>query len=120
MNTGVFVKTIAPNFPAAKNTAAEVVVSPDGNFLYASNRGEDTLVVFAIAPEDGALKFVQRIPCGGKTPRHFTFDPTGRWILCGNQDSATVTVFRRDGGTGRIGGPVQSVALNSVMFTVFA
>jgi len=120
VNTGVFVKTIAPNFPAAKNTAAEVVVSPDGNFLYASNRGEDTLVVFAVASEDGALKFVQRIPCGGKMPRHFAFDPTGRWILCGNQDSATVTVFRRDGGTGRIGGPVQSVALNSVMFTLFA
>jgi 6-phosphogluconolactonase len=118
--TGQTVKTIAPGFPAAKNTAAEVVISEDGNFLYASNRGEDTLVVFSIAPVDGKLTFVQRIPCGGKTPRQFTLDASGRWLLCGNQDSATVTVFRRDGGSGRIGGPTQTVPLNSVLFTLFA
>jgi len=41
-------------------------------------------------------------------------------VLCGNQDSATVTVFRRDGATGRLGGPVQSLGLDSVMFTLFA
>jgi 6-phosphogluconolactonase len=120
VNTGHFVKTIAPGFPAAKNTAAEVAISPDGNFLYASNRGEDTLVVFAIAPGDGTLSLVQRISCGGKTPRHFTLSPDSRWLLCGNQDSGSITIFRRDGGTGRIGGPVQSVALDSPMFTLFA
>ena len=75
INTGHFVKTIAPGFPAAKNTAAEVAISPDGNYLYASNRGEDTLVVFSIAPADGTLTLVQRISCGGKTPRHFTLSP---------------------------------------------
>jgi 6-phosphogluconolactonase len=119
VSTGRFVKTIAPGFPAAKNTAAEVAVSYDGNYLYASNRGEDTLVVFSIG-DDGSLKLLQRISCGGKTPRHFTLSPDERWLLCGNQDSATVTVFRRDGGTGRIGGPVQTVSLDSVMFTLFA
>jgi len=118
--TGQHVKTIAPGFPVAKNTAAEVAISNDGGFLYASNRGEDTLVVFTISPTDGALSFMQRIPCGGKTPRHFTLDPSGRWLLCGNQDSATVTILRRDGGSGRIAGPVQTVALDSVMFTMFA
>src|ERR1017187_2918342 len=107
VNTGAHVKTIAPDFPAAKNTAAEVQISPDGNFLYASNRGEDSLVVFSISA-DGKLTFIERVPCGGQTPRHFTLDPSGRWILCGNQDSATVTVFRRDGGTGRLSGPTQT------------
>jgi 6-phosphogluconolactonase len=119
-NTGHFVKTIAPGFPAAKNTAAEIEIAPDGNYLYASNRGEDSLVVFAIAEDDGKLTFVQRIPCGGKTPRHFTLSPDSRWLLCGNQDSATVTLFRRDGGSGRLGGPVQTLPLDSVMFTLFA
>jgi 6-phosphogluconolactonase len=119
VNTGAFVSTIAPGFPKAKNTAAEVAVSPDGNFLYASNRGEDSLVVFAIGDE-GKLTFLQRIACGGKTPRHFTLSPDSKWLLCGNQDSATVTVFRREGATGHLAGPVQSLPLDSVMFTLFA
>ena len=120
VKAGPGVKTIAANFPAAKNTAAEVAVSSDGNFVYASNRGEDSLVVFAVAPADGALTLHQRIPCGGKTPRHFTLSPDGRWLLCGNQDSANVTVFRRDPATGQLGGPTQSIPLDSVMFTLFA
>jgi 6-phosphogluconolactonase len=120
INTGHFVKTIAPGFPTAKNTAAEVAISPDGNYLYASNRGEDTLVVFSIAPADGTLALVQRVSCGGKTPRHFTLSPDSHWLVCGNQDSANVTVFRRDGGTGKLGGPIQSLPLDSVMFTLFA
>jgi len=119
INTGEVIKTIAPGFPVAKNTAAELAVSSDGNFLYASNRGEDTLVVYAIADE-GPLTLLQRIPCGGRTPRQFALDPTGRWLLCGNQDSATVTAFRRDGGTGKLAGPVHSISLDSVMFTLFA
>ncbi len=118
--TGDSVKTIAGSFPEEKNTAAEVAVSSDGNFLYASNRGEDTLVVFSIDQDKGSLKLVQRIPSGGKTPRHFTLDPTGAWIICGNQDSANVTVFRRDGATGRLTGPTQNVPLDSVIFTLFA
>ncbi len=120
VNTNFHISTIAQDFPAAKNTASEVAVSPDGNFLYASNRGEDTLVVFTIRPKDGALTVAQRISCGGKTPRHFVIDATGRWLLCGNQDSANVTVFRRDPGTGHLGGPVQTVSVDSPMFSLFA
>lgn len=119
INANTTVKTIAPDFPAEKNTAAEVMISPDGNFLYASNRGEDTLVVFSITG-DGSLKEVQRIASGGKTPRHFTFDPTFRWILCGNQDSACVTIFRRDEGTGKLTGPLQSAPVDSPLFLLFA
>jgi len=122
INTGRFVKTIAPDFPAARNTAAEVAVSSDGNYLYASNRGEDSLVVFTIAAEDGALTFLQRISCGGKTPRQFTLSPESEanWLLCGNQDSATITIFRRDAASGRLAGPVQSVPLDSPLFALFA
>ncbi|HSY68579.1 MAG TPA: lactonase family protein [Edaphobacter sp.] len=119
VNTSTPVKTIAPGFPADKNTAAELAISPDGNFLYASNRGEDTLVVFTIG-QKGQLTFLQRISCGGKTPRHFTLDPTAQWVLCGNQDSATVTVFKRDPATGQLTGPTQTVALDSPLYTLFA
>jgi 6-phosphogluconolactonase len=120
VNSTFSIKTIAPEFPADKNTAAELAVSPDGNFLYASNRGENTLVVFSISTKNGDLTLVQRISCGGNTPRHFTLDPTAQWVICGNQDSANVTVFRRDSATGMLSGPVQTLALDSPLFTLFA
>jgi 6-phosphogluconolactonase len=119
VNTNTPIKTIAPDFPADKNTAAELAISSDGLFLYASNRGEDSLVVFSVRPKDGKLDLVQRISCGGKTPRHFTLDPTTQWLLCGNQDSATVTIFHRDAATGRLNGPTQAVPLDSPLYTLF-
>jgi 6-phosphogluconolactonase len=119
VNTNTPITTIASDFPAEKNTAAELAISPDGLFLYASNRGEDSLVVFSIRPKDGKLALVQRISCGGKTPRHFTLDPTAQWLLCGNQDSATITIFHRDTATGRLTGPTQTVPLDSPLYTLF-
>jgi 6-phosphogluconolactonase len=115
---GHSVSTLDPGFHGV-NTAAEIAVAPLGDFVYASNRGEDSLVVFAVNADSGNLTFVQRISCGGKTPRHFTLDPTARWIVCGNQDSASVTVFARDLGTGKLTGPVQTLPLESPMFTLF-
>jgi len=115
---GHSVSTIDPGFRGV-NTAAEIVVTPTGDFVYASNRGEDSLVVYSIDEIAGTLTFVQRISCGGKTPRHFTLDHSTNWIVCGNQDSASVTVFARDGGSGRLSGPVQTLPLESPMFTLF-
>jgi 6-phosphogluconolactonase len=120
INTINMAKTIAPNFPSEKNTAAELAIAPDGAFLYASNRGEDTLVVFSIHSSDGRLTLVQRISCGGKGPRQFTLSSTGQWLLCGNEDSGTVTVFRRDAASGKLSGPTQSVPLGAPLFTLFA
>ncbi len=119
VETPMVAKLLAPEF-SGKNTSAELAISPDGFYLYASNRGEDTLVVFSIEQTTGDLTLLQRIGCGGKAPRHFTLSPGAEWLVCGNQDSATVTVFRRDGSTGRLTGPVQSVPLDSPMFTLFA
>jgi 6-phosphogluconolactonase len=120
INTNTPITTIAPSFPAAKNAAAELAVSPDGTVLYVSNRGEDSLVVFSINAKDGHLTLLQRISCGGKGPRHFALSPSSQWLLCGNQDSATVTVFRRDAATGKLSGPTQTVSLDSPLFTLFA
>lgn len=84
------------------STAAEVVVHPSGKFLYASNRGYDSIALFAIAPDTGRLTFVEYMTKGMKHPRHFAIDPTGRWLLCANRDADTVTVFRIDPASGRL------------------
>src|SRR6202789_2518446 len=120
INTNTPVKTTAPDFPAAKNAARELAISQDRAFLYASNRGQDSLVVFTISPKDGHLTLLQRISCGGKGPRPFTLSPMGHWLLCGNPDSATITVFRRDPATGKLSGPPQTVPLDSPLFSLFA
>jgi 6-phosphogluconolactonase len=119
-NTNATVKTIAPDFPAEKNTAAELAISSDGRFLYASNRGENSLVVFSIDDGDGGLTLVQRISCSGWMPNQFVLDPSAQWLLCGNQNSATVTIFRRDSATGKLSGPTQTVSLDSPMMMLFA
>jgi 6-phosphogluconolactonase len=121
VDTGHSVPTVAPGYRGKlPNTAAEVAVSDDGRFLYASNRGEETLVVFALDPRSGALKLVQRLGCGGNGPRQFSFDATGRWLFCGNQLSSSVTLFSRDAAGGRLNGPLQTLAVESPMFTLLA
>lgn len=83
-----------------ENTTAEIAVSPDGRFLYGSNRGHDSLAVFSVDAATGRLAAVGHVATGGRTPRHFAIDPTGRWLLAANQGSDTVVVFRRDPESG--------------------
>jgi 6-phosphogluconolactonase len=118
-NAGNTVSTLDPSFHGP-NTAAEIALSPDGKFILCSNRGENSLVVFRIDEVTGAPSFVQRIACGGKTPRQFTLDLAGRWLLCGNQDSSTVTVFSRDENTGHLIGPTQTVPVDMPQMVLFA
>lgn len=113
------VKTIADDFPVAKNAAAELAIASNGYFLYASNRGEDTLAVFAIDQDTGTLKPIQRLPSGGKSPRHFTLDPTGDWLLSENENSDTVTIFHRDRATGQLTGPVHTIPVPAPTFALF-
>jgi 6-phosphogluconolactonase len=84
------------------STCAEILVHPNGKFLYGSNRGHDSLAVFAIDQANGHLTPIQHIPSGGKSPRNFSFDPTGKWILCTNHNSNNAVVFRVDETTGHL------------------
>jgi 6-phosphogluconolactonase len=105
------------------STCAELEIHPNGRFLYASNRGHNSLAVFAIDPGSGRLTPVEHVPSGGKTPRNFAFDPGGRWIVLTNQDSSNAVVFRVDAETGRlarIGDPVPVPAPFCERFLVFA
>ena len=97
-----------PDGFSGDNKSAEIALSPDGRFLYVSNRGDDALMVFAVGP-DGRLAPAGRVPAGGRTPRHFAIDPSGRWLLVANQDSSSIVVFRIDPTTGlpcRVGEPI--------------
>ena len=85
-----------------ENTTAEIEVDAAGKTLYVSNRGDDSIVVFAIDGRDGKLSFVERVPTGGKEPRHFTLDPTGKWLFAANQNSDTINVFAVDSTSGRL------------------
>lgn len=83
-------------------STAEVQVHPGGKFVYGSNRGHDTIAVFALDEKTGKLALLENISTQGKTPRNFAIDPTGRWLLAENQGSDSVVVFAIDPVTGRL------------------
>ncbi len=89
------VKTLDPNYQG-NNACADLHLSPDGKFLYGSNRGENTIVIFAVNPESGTLSLVGRESVHGDWPRNFSMDPTGEFLLVANQKSSNITVFKRD------------------------
>jgi 6-phosphogluconolactonase len=98
----VQVTPASPNGTAAANHPADVHVATSGRFLYASNRGDDTIAVFAIDPSSGQLTAVQQVSTGGRTPRNFALDPTGKFLLAANQRSDSILSFRVDTDTGRL------------------
>ena len=84
------------------NYPAEVVVGPSGRFVYMSNRGHDSIAIFAVDEATGKLTLVGHEPTQGAFPRHFALDPTGTFMLVANQDSDNVVVFRVDQVTGKL------------------
>jgi len=93
------ISTLPAGF-GGRSTAAEVAVHPSGKFLYGSNRGHDSIAIFAIDRLTGRLTLLGHQPTGGKTPRNFEIDPSGNFLLAANQNSGTVIVFKIDGDTG--------------------
>ncbi|MET9519305.1 lactonase family protein [Streptomyces sp. NPDC002994] len=85
-----------------RNYPAGVLVSPDGRFVYVSNRGHDSIAVFGVERGGAALRLVSVVPSGGSYPRHIALDPSGVLLFAANQKSGTVAVFRVDRGTGRL------------------
>jgi len=75
---------------------ADVHISPSGKFLYGSNRGHDSIVIFAVDGDTGKLTVVGHEPTQGKNPRNFAIDPTGTFLLVANQDTNTIVTFRID------------------------
>jgi len=80
----------------------DIVIDREARFAYATDRFDDIVVTFAISPTDGKLTLLDRIPCGGKIPRHLALDPSGRWLLVANQVSDNISVLARDPKTGKL------------------
>lgn len=93
------VSTLPAGFKG-ENSTAEVEVHPSGRFLYGSNRGNDSIAVFAVDSATGRLALVEHQPTRGKVPRNFGIDPTGAFLLAANQGSDNVVVFRINRKTG--------------------
>jgi 6-phosphogluconolactonase len=112
------VSTLPPGF-SGKNTTAEIAVAPSGRFLYVSNRGHNSIAIFAVDAESGQLSPVAWEPAQGTTPRFFALDPSGTFLYVANQNSDTIVGFRVDPATGSLeptGHVIQTGSPASIVF----
>jgi len=112
------VSTIPGNY-TAPNTTAEIAIHPNGKFLYGSNRGHNSIAVYAVDQNTGKLADIEHQSTLGKTPRSFGIDPSGSFLLAANQDSNNIVVFRIDPGTGRLKSTGQTVEVPTPVCVTF-
>jgi 6-phosphogluconolactonase len=96
------VKPAVPAESRDHNHCADIQISPDGRFLYGSNRGHDSIAVFSVDQVSGALTSQGFTPCGGATPRNLCLTPNGRHLFSANQNADRISIFARDADTGRL------------------
>jgi 6-phosphogluconolactonase len=112
------VSTLPETF-TGNNTCAEIQLHPSGKALYASNRGDNSIAVFGIDSKTGAAKLIQNVSTRGRTPRHFSFDLTGQWLIAENQDSDNVVVFEVARTTGKLKAKGESEPVGAPVCAVF-
>jgi 6-phosphogluconolactonase len=112
--------TTLPTTYTGDNTGAEIAVAPSGRFVYGSNRGHDSIVVFSVDQANGTLEPVQWEATQGKRPRFFALDPAGNQLLVANQDTNTIVVFRIDQATGKLSATGQIVETGTPSCIVFS
>lgn len=91
-----------PDSYEGENACADIHISPDGRFLYGSNRGHDSIAVYAIDGENGRLSLIEHVFVQGRHPRNFALSPDGRFVLVANRDTDNIVTFARDEKTGRL------------------
>jgi len=96
------ISTLPVGQSGANNTCAEIAFGASGRYLYGSNRGDDSIVIFDVNPQSGMMSLVGHQATGGSTPRHFSIEPSGEVLLVGNQQSNNVVTFRVDAATGKL------------------
>lgn len=97
-----YLSTLPEGASRERGSTAQILVDPSGRFLYVSNRGHDSLALFAIDPATGRLTAIGHQPTGGRTPRNFAIDPTGTYLYAANQDSDNIVHFRINPETGQL------------------
>lgn len=113
------ISTLPKDFKV-ENNDAEVMVHPSGKFLYGSNRGRDSIAVFAVDPQKGTLTAIEDVSTQGKTPRNFAIDPTGRFLFAANQDTNNIVIFQIDSKTGRLTPTGEVINVPSPVCVTFA
>ncbi|HEX8637962.1 MAG TPA: lactonase family protein, partial [Pyrinomonadaceae bacterium] len=102
------VSTLPADFKRS-NSCADIHVSPNGKFLYGSNRGHDSIAAYKIDGKTGKLELIEHASTQGKTPRNFVIEPSGRFLLAANQNSDSIVVFRIDEKSGKLSSAGQPV-----------
>ncbi|WP_275787079.1 lactonase family protein [Pararhizobium gei] len=108
-------KPTVPTEALEGNHCADVQISGDGQFLYASNRGHDSIAVFKVDPQSGKLDPIQSLPCGGSTPRNLALSPSGKHLFCANQNSDLISIFSRHPVHGTLVVTDQSIPVGTPM-----
>lgn len=107
-----------PEYKGAKGSA-DIHISDDGKFLYASNRGDaNSIAVFSIG-KNGKLSWVEQVSSGGKSPRNFTLSPGGRYVLVANQETNNVVIMKRNAATGKLTPTGKELAIPKPVCVVF-
>jgi 6-phosphogluconolactonase len=113
------IRTLPTTF-TGYNTTAEIAVSPDGRFVYCSNRGHDSVAIYATNPADGSLTALGWQSTHGRDPRFIGLDPAGRFLYAANEQGDTIAIFRVDARSGRLDPTGQVVNIASPVTMVFA
>lgn len=111
--------TLPPDF-TGENTASEIAISRGGRFVYCSNRGHDSVAIFAADPGTGLLTSTGWAPSQGRTPRFIGFDPSCRFLYCANEQSDTVIAWRADPVTGHLAATGETIHNPSPVIIVFS
>lgn len=109
-----------PSMFTGNSRAAEIMVSDDGRYVYASNRGHDSIAVFRVDAVTGMLTWMDAYESGGRTPRYMTFLPGGRFLYVLNEDSDSIVTMRVDAATGLLSPAGDLVAVGSPVCMVFS
>jgi 6-phosphogluconolactonase len=100
-------------------SGAEIAILPDSKFLYASNRGDNSIAIFKVDAAKGTLTAAGNVPTQGKTPRNFAIDPTGSYLVAANQDSNNLVVFKIDRQTGGLTPTGDTIDVGAPVSVVF-